>query len=311
MSVLKKKETLTANICYMALMASINVIFILIVRFIPILQILLLFILPLTNAIVTLCCKKRYFPIYAIVTVLLCVLVAWNIMDALFYIIPSIFSGFAFALLLEKKVDNIFIIYISTIINVIFTYISIPIINFFFKVDFIYNFAYVFKLHEFKYLNILTPMFIFFISLVQSTFAYAVIKEELNKLEINLDEGKKDHDLIILLVTLISILLSIGFIYIDKGQFAYLFMMSALYFTVFIFIKLIMNKKKWIIISLISSFFLSLFLFAILYQYIKAPFGFISINIFLFFVGIIGFSNNYLLTRKKKDTIKSEEEKNG
>lgn len=311
MSALKKKETLTSNITYMALMAAINVVFILIVRFLPILQILLIFILPLTNAIVVLCCKKRYFPIYAIVTVLLCMLVAWNIMDALFYIIPSILSGFMFALLLEKKVDNIYIIYVSSIINVIFTYVSIPIINFLFKIDFIYNFAYVFKLHEFKYLDIITPIFIFFIALVQSTFAYAVIKEELLKLGIKPDENNKNSDLFIILGLFVSLLLSIGFVFIGKGQFAYLFMMSALYFAIFIIIKLIMSKKRWIIISLIASFFIFLFLFAFLYQHIKEPFGFLSINIFLFLIGIIGFSNNYLLTRKKKDTIKSVEENNG
>ncbi len=311
MAALKKKETLTSNITYMALMASINVVFILIVRFLPILQILLIFILPLTNAIVALCCKKRYFPIYAIATILLCMLVAWNIMDALFYIIPSIVSGFMFALLFEKKVDDIYIIYTSTIINVIFTYLSIPLIQFLFKIDFIYNFAYVFKLHEFKYLYFITPLFIFLIALIQSTFAYAVIKEELKKLGINLNEKKKSNDLYIILGLFISLLLSILFIFIDKGQFSYLFMMSSLYFAIFIIIKLILSKNKKIISLLISSAFISLFIFAFLYQNIKEPFGFITINILFFLIGIIGLSNNYLLTRKKKDTIKSVDKNDG
>ena len=89
----KKKETLVQNITYMAIMAAINVVFVLITVLVPFLFFLIVFVLPLTSTIVTLHCKKRYFPIYAVATIGLCMICTmWQIGDTIFYVIPSVIS---------------------------------------------------------------------------------------------------------------------------------------------------------------------------------------------------------------------------
>ena len=90
---LAKRETLIQNIAYMALMAAINVIFVLLTTLVPVLMFLIIIVLPLTSTMVTLLCKKKYFPIYAIATIALCMIVTiWKIDDTIFYVIPSIIT---------------------------------------------------------------------------------------------------------------------------------------------------------------------------------------------------------------------------
>ena len=95
-----KRETLVQNIAYMAIMAAINVVFVLITTLVPALLFLMIFVLPLTSTMVTLLCKKKYFPIYAVATIGLCMVVTlWKIDDTIFYVIPSIITGFFQSLL--------------------------------------------------------------------------------------------------------------------------------------------------------------------------------------------------------------------
>ena len=98
MALFKKRETLVQNIAYMAIMAAINVIFVLLTALLPPLMFLMVFVLPLTSAVVTLFCKKRYFPIYFIVTIGLCMLASFGIyiFDTFFYVLPALISGFFF-----------------------------------------------------------------------------------------------------------------------------------------------------------------------------------------------------------------------
>ena len=105
MSVFKKKETIVENMTYMGLMAAINVVFVLLTTFVPFLFFLIVFVLPLTSTIVALHCNKKYFPIYAFATIGLCLLVTiWKIDDTLFYIIPSIITGFLFAIMIATGI---------------------------------------------------------------------------------------------------------------------------------------------------------------------------------------------------------------
>ena len=98
MEIFKKRETVTQNIAYMAIMSAINIIFVLLSNLVPGLLFLLVLILPLTSTVVTLYCKKVYYPVYAITTLGLCLAVAggFSIFDALIYVFPSLIVGFVF-----------------------------------------------------------------------------------------------------------------------------------------------------------------------------------------------------------------------
>ena len=126
----KKRETALQNMTYIALMCAINVIFVLLTTILPFLFLLIVFLLPLTSIIIYLFCKKYYFPIYAISTVILCALFnIWRVTDTIFYVVPSIVTGFIFGVCIERKVPAFFTIIVASIAQALMTYASFPLIK--------------------------------------------------------------------------------------------------------------------------------------------------------------------------------------
>ena len=302
MKLSQKKETLIQNITYMALMAAINVIFVLLTTLVPFLVFLIVFVLPLTSTIVTLHCKKRYFPIYAVATVGLCMLCTiWKIDDTIFYVIPSIFSGFAFGFLVEKKVPSFWIILVTTFIQIGFTYASIPLIKLMTGRDIIVDFATVFMIKDFIYLDYVTPCFIFFLALAQQILAFVIIREELPKFGYELSEPKNiSLSLGISILSSIVMVVIFAFVY---GPLSYLFTLISLFLSVYSITYLIGKNNLVIYISLGVSALVSFFLFAVFYSMVKVPLGLLFINILFFIIGIIVLFNNYLVKTNKKATI--------
>lgn len=298
----KKKETIVQNIAYMAIMAAINVIFVLLTTLVPVLLFLIVFVLPLTSVIVTLNCKKRYFPIYAVVTVGLCMLVTiWRIDDTIFYVIPSLISGFIFGVLVERKMPSFWIIFITTVIQIGFTYASIPLIQAMFGRSIIEVFATAFGLQDFQYLSFVVPCFIFFISLAQEIIAYIIIKNELPKFGYELKDPKH-----LPLSLFISLVASVGFAFMFMfiyGPLGYLFSLFAIFFGIYALVYLINERNLFIYIALPTSLIGSLFLFAALYGLVDKPLGLIFVNIFFFLEAIIVVINNYLLKHRNMGTI--------
>ena len=298
----KKKETIVQNIAYMAIMAALNVIFVLLTTFVPVLLFLIVFVLPLTSVIVTLHCKKRYFPIYAVVTVGLCMLVTiWRIDDTIFYVIPSLISGFIFGLLIEKKFPSFWIIFITTIIQIGFTYASIPLIQLMFGRNIIDVFATAFSLQDFQYLSFVVPCFIFFISLAQEIIAFIIIRNELPKFGYELQDPKHlPLSLFISLISSVGLAFMFMFIY---GPLGYLFSLFSIFFGIYALVYLITERNLFIYITLPVSLIASIFLFAGLYGLVNKPLGLIFVNIFFFMEAIIVLINNYLLKHRNIGTI--------
>lgn len=312
MSIFKKRETLTENITYMALMAAINVVFVLLTTLLPVLLFLLVFILPLTSTIVTIFCKKKYFIIYAVATTALCLLATiWDIGNTLFYVIPSIVSGFLFGLLLEKKVAPIWIIFIAIIAQVVLSYPAIPLIQLMYGRDIVKDFATVFGLASYPKLNYVKHMFICALAIIQQVLSFAVVNEEFPKLGINATEGKKG-DLLVLIAIPSLIVISVIFA-ICYPELSYPFMFGTLFLAIYELVLLIVEKRKISIVLLIASSVISLFAFAALYNVVNSlsdrPVALLLIQIFPLFIAIIGFINNYLFISKKKDTIENRQEK--
>ena len=299
----KPRESLVQNITFMAMMAAINVVFVVLTTFVPVLVFLIVFILPLTSVLVTLHCKKIYFPIYAVATIGLCLICTiWKIDDTIFYVIPSIITGFVFGLLVQYKVPSFWIIISTTIIQIGFTYASMPLIKLMTGRDIVEVFASAFGILDFKYLSYVVPCFIFFIALGQEIIAYFIIADELPKFGYELNEPK-NLPLSLFICLNSAIVLSIIFIFI-YGPLSYLFMLFALLLAIYSLIYLIKANKPWIYASLVGGFILALFLFAICYPLVKEPLGLVFINIYFFIVSIIVFINNYLFKQKNIATIK-------
>lgn len=295
----KKKETLVQNIAYMGLMAAINVVFVLLTTFVPILFVLIVFVLPLTSTVVALHCEKKYFPIYALATIALCLLCTiWKIDDTIFYVVPSIITGFVFALLVEKGLSAPWIILATIIIQVIFTYLSIPLINVLTGRSIVETFAIAFGVKDFPYLDYVVPCFIFTMAFLQSVLSFIIINEEIKKFGFELSPANFNS---FLFSTGIGVCVTFAVIFaLTYRPLSLVFILAIIYFGVLLMVGLINEKKIWIYISLIGSFILSFFLFAIIYQYMPVPLGFLLVGIYFVFVGIISIVNNCLVNHANK-----------
>ena len=133
MALFSKKTTLVHHITYMGIMTAINLIFIVLATYIPFLMFLLILLLPFVSAVVSYYCQKRYYIIYAVASIGLCLI--FNINDTIFYVVPAIVTGFMIGLLLEKKINPFWLILSSTIIESALTFALIPLINLIGNVD--------------------------------------------------------------------------------------------------------------------------------------------------------------------------------
>ena len=294
MELFRKRENATQNIAYMAIMSAINVIFILLSNLLPVLLFLLVLILPLTSTIVTLYCKKKYYPVYALVTLGLCFAVAggFSIFDALIYVFPSMIVGFLFGISFEHRVSAILIIVGTTTAQFLLTYLTYFILtkiidNF----DVMMGLIKLFGLSDFKYLHAFLLIFLFIISQIQIVLSYLFIKLEIHKfgIEVNLE---CHYRYILYLSTLLTIGLAV-LSYFYFPNWCLVFVMMPLPIYIYETLQLILKRKKLNYVLLVIFHLAFIFIFAFLYQYVSSPNQLILITTILGLVTIIDFLDNY------------------
>lgn len=302
MGLFKKRETVTQNIAYLALMAAINVIFVLLTAIFQPLMFIMIFILPFTSTVVTLFCKKKYFPIYFVVTVALCLLVtSWaSIFDTFFYVIPSMISGFSFGLMIEKKVPAIYILSISTVIQYLLTYLTFLALDALLpELSFIDVLLRMFGLAEFIYKDYFIHVFLYLLAIIQTIITYAIIKIEIVKLgfEINLFIEKK---YIIFIANLILYALSVAMIFV-YGPLMYIFLFINLGLVIFELIDLLLTKNKLMIALSLVSLLVSFIFYIAFNQMIPKPNEIILLSTGMLLISILYFVN-YLFVKKTNST---------
>ena len=304
MALFKKRETLVQNIAYMAIMAAINVIFVLMTALLPPLMFVMVFVLPLTSAIVTLFCKKRYFPIYAIATVGLCLLTTSGIYiyDTFFYVIPSLITGFVFGLLIEKKVPAIYIIVSSTALQYVLSYLTFLTLDLILpELNFIDALLSIFGLADFAFKECFIHLFLYTLASIQTVFAYFILKREVKKLGFEVVLDVKLHYLLFIIGIVVDFLaLAMVFIY---PPLVYVFVVMNLPFMVYEIISLIYTRKTVIYILLVATLVVSSIIFVACYTLIPHPLGVILLAPMQALFGGIYFANNLFLNKTKNDKI--------
>lgn len=299
MKLFQKRESLVQNIAYMGIMAAINVIFVVMTYFVPFLLFVLLFVLPLCSAIISFYCKKIYFPIYLIVVSAICLLI--DLSDTIFYVIPSLLTGFVFGLLLDKKIPTIFIIVAVTLLQFGITLASIPLIKVMTNRDIVNDIAVLFHVNENIYLDYLKYGFIYFVSFVQTFISFLVLHSELNKFGIQfVDQVKKGFVIDIITISLVGLSILFGFVF---PVISYLVLFTAFLFLIYRLMFLDYSHYKIYIIVFIISILATIFLVAILYPYINKPLGLLSLGLLPVLISIACLITNCLLSKRNKDTI--------
>ena len=262
MKMFSKRETLTENIALMALMSAINIIICVLLAFLNVFSIFLILVLPLISALVEIYCKDRYYLIYAFASLGLSLIATlWNIETTIFYLVPSLFTGYLFGLLAKKNIPSIYSILLTSLVQMGLTMGEIPLINFIFDVNIINTFKTFFKLNESTNVDVIIPSFIFTISLIEMSLSYLIISNELIKLKIEEYENDKFDYLncaSLLLFSILSILFSLFSL-----ETSYLFLMISLYFVIFIIGKTISRKHIPEILFFVLVLIASIILYAL------------------------------------------------
>ena len=304
MELFKKRETLIQNIAFMAIMAAINVVFVVLSNVLPVLLFLLVFVLPLTSTLVTIYCKKIYFPIYFVVTLALCfgVSAGFYIFDTFIYVLPSLITGFIFGFCIEKKVPAIYALLIATVVQY-----GLTILTFFIlgkivsNLDLTESIIIAFGLKDFEFKAVFIQVFLFIIAEIQIVISYIVTKVLVNRLGIEVNLTCKHNFILYNIEIVFAGLAILSYYYFPVYTLVLVLFPLPIY--IYQIATLILKKKIWIWASLGGIHLVFIFLFAFLYEYTVAPNHFILIYVLFGLSTIIDVLSNYCF-KENKNNIK-------
>ena len=263
MSSVYKKETLIRTISFMSFFVAINVICSFLTTIIPVVSLVLIIFLPLTSAVVEVNCKDRWFPIYAFATIGLSLVVTLQPIDfTIFYIIPSIFTGYIFGLFTKKHLPSMYSIFIATVVQTALSFAFIPLIELITGSNLIDVFIKIFRISDRFWFDSLLLLVFFVIALMQVVLSYIVVTNELKKF--TEDRAKNDsQEQVASFSSLVSAVISAAFAFFYLPG-ALLFVGICFYFGVFIVIDEVQSKNKFSLILDGVFAFITLLLYALL-----------------------------------------------
>ena len=302
MELFKKRETLIQNIAFMAIMAAISVVFVVLSNVLPVLLFLLVFVLPLTSTLVTIYCKKIYFPIYFVVTLALCfgVSAGFYIFDTFIYVLPSLITGFIFGFCIEKKIPAIYTLIIATVVQyglTVLTFFSLSkIVE---NLDLTESIIIAFGLKDFEFKAVFIQVFLYIIAEIQIVISYIVTKVLVNRLGIDVNLICK-HSFVLYIVEIVFAGLSILSYYFFP---VYTLVLVLIPLPIYIYqlVTLVLQKRIWIWASIGGVHLVFVFMFAFLYEYTQAPNQFILIYILFGLLTIIDFLGNYCFKQNRNN----------
>jgi len=266
MSSVYKKETLIRTISFMSFFVAINVICSFLTTIVPVVSIILIIFLPLTSAVVEVNCKDRWFPIYAFATVGLSLVVTLQSIDfTIFYIVPSIFTGYIFGLFTKKQLPSMYAIFFATVIQTVLSFAFIPLIELITGSNLLDVFVKIFRISDRFWFDTLILLIFFVVALMQIVLSYIVVSNELRKFTTD-KPSEHGHSLIASISSLGSttIAATCGFFYLPA---ALLFLGISFYFALFVVIDEVYFKNKLALILDGVFAFITLLLFALLNKY--------------------------------------------
>lgn len=260
---MKKNRTLANNITFIALMAAFNFIFALLMVYLPAFSLVLYVFLPFVTAITVLHVDKKYLSIYYISSILLTFIINLNGLDfIIFTLIPSLITGSVFGICLEKKVNSVTAILLSSFCQFAFSLLTIPLINaIYMNNQSIINVFRTFLGESREYLTykLFLPT-VFAVSLAQNIISFLIISSEMNKFKVTINNSDE---------------LSIAYSYIACG----LFLLTII--SIFVF-----NDLMYLLLSLTLTLSL-LLLFTNQLKYKKALISIGTITIILMVILLV------------------------
>lgn len=300
MKFLSQRKSAAQIIALMAMMSAINIIVSVVAAFSVIASVLLIIILPLTSTIVVLACPEKYFPIYALATIGLSVVATiWNLDVTLFYVVPSIVSGFVFGFCIKRSLYFGWSIVISALLQMGISFAIIPLINVLFEIDFIRDLLVIFKIYDTIPGEIFICCSFYVIALIQTFLSYFVVKNEIEKLKPIKNKSNGIKYFSFAGICSCIVLIPISFVSIGAAYTLELVGITIAGFTIDEFFKSRSNKR--LIISA-ATLLINIFVVAIFYNMIPAYYGLLVFALTPLIINLLCFC--YFLLKKQHDVIK-------
>ena len=300
MKLLSEKKNVGQIIALMSMMAAINIIVSVIAAFSVIASIFLIIVLPLTSTIVVLTCPEKYFPIYACATIgLSLVATIWNLDITLFYVVPSIVSGFVFGFCIKKSVYFGWSIVVSAILQTAISFAIVPLINLLFEVDFIKDLQAIFKIYDAIPGQIFVCCGFFIVALIQSFLSFFVVQSEISKMRSLSSTSVTYKYFNFLGVCFVLAIVPIAFLSIGAAYILELLSITIASFVIYEWFK--KSQSKLLIISAVSLL-LNVFLVAILYDIVPDYWGMLMFAFTPLIICLLSFC--YFLLKKEHNKIK-------
>lgn len=300
MKFLAPRRSIGQVIALMAMMAAINIIVSVVAAFSIVASIFLIIILPLTSVIVVLTCSEKYFPIYAFATIgLSLVATIWNLDVTLFYVVPSIVSGFVFGFCIKRSIYFGWSIVIAAVLQAAISFAIVPLINVLFEIDFIKDLQEIFKIYEEIPGEIFVVVSFYIISLIQTFISYFVVKNEVEKLTMKNDQNRGFKYFVFSGVCCAIVMLPVSLLSIAAAYGFELLSLTVAGFAVFEFFK---NKQSRLLIASAATLLVNIFLVAIFYNMIPAYCGLMVFAVTPLVICLLSFC--FFLLRKQTNDIK-------
>ncbi len=300
MKMLSQKKTLGQAITLMALMAAINIVASVVAALSIVASIILIIILPLTSTIIVLTCPEKYFPIYAFATIgLSLVATIWNIDITLFYVVPSIVSGFVFGFCIKRSLYFGWSIVIASVLQMGISFAIIPLINVLFEINFIEDLLAIFKIYDAIPGQIFICVSFYLISLIQVFLSYFVVRNEVSKFNVTTQSIDGYKCFSFLGICLAICVAPIGFLSIGAAYTLELISITVSGFVIYEFFKTGAAKR---LIASAGTLLLNVFLVAILYKFIPDYCGLLVFTLTPLIICLLCFC--YFLLKKEHDEIK-------
>ena len=299
MKFFKQKETFVQNIAFMGIMSGVNLVISLLCAGFPFISVILGLVLPLVSTLVEVYCKDKYYIIYAVSTFALSLVATlWNFSITVFYLLPSLATGFIFGYISKKNYPAIWNVLLASISHAAISFFTLPLLNILFNIDLIQAFKVFLKLDASPLVDNIVPTAILAIAMVQVSLAYFLTLNELRKLGIEDQEPKTD---LVMHITAFTAGLLIIPMYFVSLKVAHVLLAVIVYFAVY-FVAVDLSK---ISIRTLIFYMISLILGAvfsvIVGQYLKEGCTLISLALIPFLITLSNFLLSILNKRENKE----------
>lgn len=253
----EKKENLKNSIPLIALFSTIEAILVILGTYVPFLYIGVIFLLFIPSTLLASLIKARYYPIYFVSCLIICLLVGFgDISFCIVYLFPSLIISFLFSLSFKNILDIKINLIISSLIYFLIQLGLIYFVKDIFEIDIISKVLTLFSLEDNLDIKDFIYLSIYLINIVEILFTLLITYLFLKKFNLSLYSSNK-FKLLFLFFSILSTIIS--FLFIEyKLNISYLFF-GINFFIFFLFLFNEMKSKNYLNLIIIPAVLLVLF----------------------------------------------------